>query len=191
MASSGLALSGSRSTPRSGRITIGVKGIIGASSASAMSRCGVKPPVHAISVHTTVVTWRIGFRRSERARLYQIIEVIGRWSMLDVFVVSLLAGLVRIQGFAEITAGLGVRMTQPQGEVYVLIGDGTYLMNPTELVTALQERLKITVVLSENHGYQCIRRLQMWRAGREFGMHRHHQRHQQEAAARRLTADGR
>jgi 3D-(3,5/4)-trihydroxycyclohexane-1,2-dione acylhydrolase (decyclizing) len=69
----------------------------------------------------------------------------------------------------EIPAGLGVRMTQPKGEVYVLIGDGTYLMNPTELVTAVQENLKITVVLSENHGYQCIRRLQMWRAGRSFG----------------------
>ncbi|MBT2324113.1 paraquat-inducible protein A [Variovorax paradoxus] len=44
----------------------------------------------------------------ERARLYRILEVIGRWSMLDVFVVSLLAGLVRIQGFAEITAGVGI-----------------------------------------------------------------------------------
>ncbi len=69
----------------------------------------------------------------------------------------------------EIPASLGVRMAQPKGEVYVLIGDGTYLMNPTELVTALQENLKITVVISENHGYQCIRRLQMWRAGRSFG----------------------
>jgi 3D-(3,5/4)-trihydroxycyclohexane-1,2-dione acylhydrolase (decyclizing) len=69
----------------------------------------------------------------------------------------------------EIPAAMGVRMAQPKGEVYVLIGDGTYLMNPTELVTALQERLKITVVLSENHGYQCIRRLQMWRTGRSFG----------------------
>ncbi|HEV3260698.1 MAG TPA: 3D-(3,5/4)-trihydroxycyclohexane-1,2-dione acylhydrolase (decyclizing) [Gemmataceae bacterium] len=69
----------------------------------------------------------------------------------------------------EIPAGLGVRMAQPEGEVYVLIGDGTYLMNPTELVTAAQEGLKITVVLSENHGYQCIRRLQMWRTGRSFG----------------------
>ena len=46
-----------------------------------------------------------------------------------------------------------------------MIGDGTYLMNPTELVTAVQEGLKITVVISENHGYQCIRRLQMWRPG--------------------------
>ena len=69
----------------------------------------------------------------------------------------------------EIPAGLGVRLAQPEGEVYVLVGDGTYLMNPTELVTAVQEGLKITVVLAENHGYQCIRRLQMWRTGVSFG----------------------
>ena len=42
-------------------------------------------------------------------------------------------------------------------------------MNPTEIVTAVQEGLKITVVISENHGYQCIRRLQMWRTGVSFG----------------------
>jgi 3D-(3,5/4)-trihydroxycyclohexane-1,2-dione acylhydrolase (decyclizing) len=69
----------------------------------------------------------------------------------------------------ELPASLGVRMAQPEGEVYVLIGDGTYLMNPTELVTAAQENLKVTIVISENHGYQCIRRLQMGRAGRSFG----------------------
>ncbi|MDQ6905998.1 MAG: 3D-(3,5/4)-trihydroxycyclohexane-1,2-dione acylhydrolase (decyclizing) [Chloroflexota bacterium] len=69
----------------------------------------------------------------------------------------------------ELPAGIGVRMAQPEGEVYVLIGDGTYLMNPSELVTALQERLKVTVIISENHGYQVIRQLQMNRAGRSFG----------------------
>jgi 3D-(3,5/4)-trihydroxycyclohexane-1,2-dione acylhydrolase (decyclizing) len=69
----------------------------------------------------------------------------------------------------EIPAGIGVRMAQPTGEVYVFIGDGTYLMNPTELVTAMQERLKITVVISENHGYQVIRKLQMLRTGESFG----------------------
>ncbi len=51
---------------------------------------------------------RSTWRRAERARLYHLIEIIGRWSMLDVFVVALLAGLVRIQGFAEITAGVGI-----------------------------------------------------------------------------------
>lgn len=48
------------------------------------------------------------WRRPERARLYHIIEIIGRWSMLDVFVVSLLTGLVQIQGFAVINAGVGI-----------------------------------------------------------------------------------
>ena len=69
----------------------------------------------------------------------------------------------------EIPAGLGARIAQPAGEVYVFIGDGTYLMNPSELVTAVQHGLKITLVVSENHGYQCIRQLQLARAGRAFG----------------------
>ena len=69
----------------------------------------------------------------------------------------------------EIPAGIGVRMTQPKGEVYVYIGDGTYLMNPTEIVTSVQENLKITVVITDNHGFQVIRRLQMWRSGISFG----------------------
>lgn len=49
-------------------------------------------------------TWR----QLERAKLYRMIELIGRWSMLDVFVVSLLVGLVQMQGFAQITAGIGI-----------------------------------------------------------------------------------
>ncbi len=51
---------------------------------------------------------RSAWRQAERTRLYHLIELIGRWSMLDVFVVALLAGLVRIQGLAEITAGIGI-----------------------------------------------------------------------------------
>ncbi len=69
----------------------------------------------------------------------------------------------------EIPAGLGVRMAQPEGEVYVFVGDGTYLMQPSELVTALQEGLKITVLVMNNHGFQIIRRLQMGRVGVSFG----------------------
>ena len=42
-------------------------------------------------------------------------------------------------------------------------------MAPTELVTAAQEHLDVTIVVSENHGYQVIHRLQMFRSGREFG----------------------
>lgn len=57
---------------------------------------------------TVTVQFGAGWWRLERARLYRIIEVIGRWSMLDVFVVALLAGLVQIRGFAEITPDYGI-----------------------------------------------------------------------------------
>jgi 3D-(3,5/4)-trihydroxycyclohexane-1,2-dione acylhydrolase (decyclizing) len=72
----------------------------------------------------------------------------------------------------EIPAALGVRMaTGGGGEVYVVIGDGTYLMGNTgELVTARQEDLKITVIVVENGGYQSIHGLQRARTGRSFGL---------------------
>ena len=71
----------------------------------------------------------------------------------------------------EIPAGMGVRLATPDNSkrVTVFIGDGTFVMAPTELVTACQEGLPMTVVISENHGYQVIRRLQMWRSGHHFG----------------------
>ena len=59
----------------------------------------------------------------------------------------------------EIPAGLGVRLARAEKEVFVVIGDGTYLMNPTELVTAAQEHLKITVLVLDNGGYQSINHL--------------------------------
>lgn len=70
----------------------------------------------------------------------------------------------------EIPSGIGIRMAQPNdGEVYVFIGDGTYLMGNTELVTAVQEGFKITVVLVENGGFQSIHALQRDKLGRGFG----------------------
>jgi 3D-(3,5/4)-trihydroxycyclohexane-1,2-dione acylhydrolase (decyclizing) len=69
----------------------------------------------------------------------------------------------------EIPASLGVRLAQPEGEVYTFIGDGTFLMNPSELATAAQEGLKITVTLSRNDGFQCIRDLQLRSSGVDFG----------------------
>jgi paraquat-inducible protein A len=51
---------------------------------------------------------RSGWALRQRARLYRIVEFIGRWSMLDVFVVALLAGLVQIKGFIVIHAGVGI-----------------------------------------------------------------------------------
>ncbi len=56
----------------------------------------------------------------------------------------------------EIPGGLGAKLAAPEREVYVLVGDGSYLMLPAELVTALQEGVKLTVVLVDNHGYSSI-----------------------------------
>ncbi|ASQ98190.1 3D-(3,5/4)-trihydroxycyclohexane-1,2-dione acylhydrolase (decyclizing) [Streptomyces sp. 11-1-2] len=71
----------------------------------------------------------------------------------------------------ELPAAIGVRFAEPDPSkrVLSLLGDGTFLMAPTELVTAAQERLPVTIVIPENHGYQVIHRLQMLRNGREFG----------------------
>ena len=56
----------------------------------------------------------------------------------------------------EIPGGIGVKLAAPEREVVVLVGDGSYLMMPGELVTAVQERLKLTVVLVDNHGFNSI-----------------------------------
>ena len=74
----------------------------------------------------------------------------------------------------ELPATLGVRLAQPDGEVIALIGDGTFLMQPSELATAAQERLKVTVVISDNHGFQVIRRLQMATSGHHYGNEMRH-----------------
>jgi len=69
----------------------------------------------------------------------------------------------------ELPASLGIRLAGATGEVYAFIGDGTYLMNPSELATAVQEGLKVTVLVMDNHGYQVIRRLQLATVGHSFG----------------------
>jgi 3D-(3,5/4)-trihydroxycyclohexane-1,2-dione acylhydrolase (decyclizing) len=56
----------------------------------------------------------------------------------------------------EIAGGLGVKLAAPERDVYVLVGDGSYLMLSSELVTAVQEGVKLTVVLVDNHGYNSI-----------------------------------
>lgn len=56
----------------------------------------------------------------------------------------------------EIPAALGARMADPTREVFVFLGDGTYLMNPGEIVTSVQEGVKIIIVLVDNHGFASI-----------------------------------
>jgi len=56
----------------------------------------------------------------------------------------------------EIPGGIGVKLAAPEREVYVLVGDGSYLLMPGELVTAVAERVPIVIVLVDNHGYASI-----------------------------------
>ena len=56
----------------------------------------------------------------------------------------------------EIPASLGVKMADLSREVYVWVGDGTYLMNPTEILTAVQEGIKVTIIVVDNSGFGSI-----------------------------------
>jgi 3D-(3,5/4)-trihydroxycyclohexane-1,2-dione acylhydrolase (decyclizing) len=56
----------------------------------------------------------------------------------------------------EIAGGLGIKMAAPEREVYVLVGDGSYLMMSAEIVTSIQERQKLIIVLMDNSGYKSI-----------------------------------
>lgn len=69
----------------------------------------------------------------------------------------------------EIAGALGVKLAEPDREVYVMVGDGSYLMLHTEIVTSIQEGLKLTIVLVDNGGFQCIRGLQMESGSPSFG----------------------
>jgi 3D-(3,5/4)-trihydroxycyclohexane-1,2-dione acylhydrolase (decyclizing) len=69
----------------------------------------------------------------------------------------------------EIAGGLGVKMADPEREVYVLVGDGSYLMMAQELVTSIQERLKLTVVLVDNQGFASIGALSRSKGTAGFG----------------------
>ena len=60
----------------------------------------------------------------------------------------------------EVCAALGVKMAQPDKEVYSMVGDGSYLMLHSELVTSIQEGYKINVILFDNSGFGCIENLQ-------------------------------
>jgi 3D-(3,5/4)-trihydroxycyclohexane-1,2-dione acylhydrolase (decyclizing) len=69
----------------------------------------------------------------------------------------------------EIAGGLGVKMADPEREVFVLVGDGSYLMMAQELVTAVAEDVKLTVVLVQNHGFASIGALSESLGSQRFG----------------------
>ncbi|WLP89795.1 3D-(3,5/4)-trihydroxycyclohexane-1,2-dione acylhydrolase (decyclizing) [Gordonia sp. NB41Y] len=69
----------------------------------------------------------------------------------------------------EVAGGLGVKMACPDRDVFVMVGDGSYLMMATELVTAVQENLKVIVVLVQNHGFASIGSLSESLGSQRFG----------------------
>jgi 3D-(3,5/4)-trihydroxycyclohexane-1,2-dione acylhydrolase (decyclizing) len=69
----------------------------------------------------------------------------------------------------EIAGGLGVKMAAPDREVFVMVGDGSYLMMAQEIVTAVQEGIKLVVVLVQNHGYASIGNLSESLGSQRFG----------------------
>ena len=80
----------------------------------------------------------------------------------------------------EIAGGLGVRLGAPERAVFVMVGDGSYLLMSSELVTAVQENVKIIVVLVQNHGFASIGALSESLGSQRFG-----------TAYRRRSGDGR
>jgi len=68
----------------------------------------------------------------------------------------------------EIAGGLGVKMAEPEREVIVLVGDGSYLMLNSELATSVMLGHKIIVIVLDNRGFSCINRLQNATGNRSF-----------------------
>ncbi|MFF2479398.1 3D-(3,5/4)-trihydroxycyclohexane-1,2-dione acylhydrolase (decyclizing) [Paenibacillus sp. NPDC058071] len=69
----------------------------------------------------------------------------------------------------EVSGAFGAALAEPDREVYAVVGDGSYLMLHSELVTSLQEGRKFTILLFDNHGYQCIHNLQRGNGSDGFG----------------------
>lgn len=69
----------------------------------------------------------------------------------------------------EVSGSLGVKMAEPDKEVYAMVGDGSYLMLHSELVTSIQENKKINVLLFDNAGFGCINNLQMGNGMGSYG----------------------
>ncbi len=85
----------------------------------------------------------------------------------------------------EIPAGIGIKLAEPERDVFVMIGDGSYLMMNSEIVTAVQEGLPFTIVLVDNHGFQSIHGLQRSVGSPSFGNELRHR----DAATGRLSGD--
>ncbi len=71
----------------------------------------------------------------------------------------------------EIAGGFGAKIADPSREIYVMVGDGSYLMMAQEIVTSIQEGFKLTIILINNHGFASIGSLSKSLGTQEFGTH--------------------
>jgi 3D-(3,5/4)-trihydroxycyclohexane-1,2-dione acylhydrolase (decyclizing) len=78
----------------------------------------------------------------------------------------------------EIAGGLGVKLAQPDREVIVMVGDGSYLMMNSEIATSVMLGVKLTIVVLDNRGFGCINRLQRGTGGESFNNLLEHTRHE-------------
>ena len=69
----------------------------------------------------------------------------------------------------EVAGGLGIRMAKKEGDVFVMVGDGSYLMMNSEIVTAVQEDQKMIIILVNNHGFGSINNLSLSLGSKGFG----------------------
>ena len=69
----------------------------------------------------------------------------------------------------EIAAGVGAKMACPDREIFVMVGDGNYLMNNHEIITAIQENVKLTIILLNNNGFSSIGGLSESLGSKRFG----------------------
>ena len=74
----------------------------------------------------------------------------------------------------ELAGGLGVKMASPDNEVYVMVGDGSYLMLNSEIASSVMLEQKLIIVILNNRGYGCINRLQQSCGGASFNNLLHH-----------------
>lgn len=118
----------------------------------------------------------------------QVVGAVGRWARNETTVVCAAGGLpgelhklwrpARAGGYHveygfscmgyEIAGGLGVKLAEPDREVVVMVGDGSYLMLNSEITTSVMLGLKLVIVVLDNRGFGCINRLQKATGGAPF-----------------------
>ncbi|WP_340400163.1 3D-(3,5/4)-trihydroxycyclohexane-1,2-dione acylhydrolase (decyclizing) [Paenibacillus sp. FSL H8-0079] len=85
----------------------------------------------------------------------------------------------------EVSGAFGAALAEPDREVYAMVGDGSYLMLHSEFVTSMQEQKKMTILLFNNNGFQCIHNLQREHGSDGFGNEFRYR----ESESGRLTGD--